>query len=464
MKIKPGTKFTLCSPDEQGSLDYTTTVILLNAYSSSDRRLIRSALKPSIKKNKLIPAEIDAYNLCIHEYTHYLDLHTTLWGLEFLNRRSAALSKILKQGKSALSVTMLNTAEIMMHKDFNLVLHRVRLQNLVTKHCLTYSEKYGTVIIVHLYSNDVLIAETSLSMLSILEANAIANEFEGEYHWIGCTKGKVDARQHGRIEAKYAQLLEDSSRLEYNIIHILVAIHFPAHTLRHRLKLVSTLCQLALDISSIDLSMLANKINDAIKNKYLGDALCNDLCRGMSRQVVVFYLVLWLYGYTQEAEMTTDQVAQYFEGPIHQLLDDMLRRFGLEHPLSQKLSDFEFSNSIELLRRNRRKFILPGALRAATFNRKIRKSQLSTGQAFRRLLLPDIILDDHSKVRPPSRIRASVLHYWDRMYDECTNLDEMVEDPDVMKKFHMHPNSFGPMQNRRQIHAMQRLQMDYNES
>jgi hypothetical protein len=55
MKIKPGTKFTLCSPDEQGSLDYTTTVILLNAYSSSDRRLIRSALKPSIKKKQADP-------------------------------------------------------------------------------------------------------------------------------------------------------------------------------------------------------------------------------------------------------------------------------------------------------------------------------------------------------------------------------------------------------------------------
>jgi hypothetical protein len=463
MKIKPGTKFTLCSPDEQGSLDYTTTVILLNSYSSSDRSLIRSALKPSIKKNKLIPAEINAYNLCIHEYTHYLDLHTTLWGLEFLNRRSAALSKVLKQGKSALSVTMLNAAEIMMHEDFNLVLSRVRLQNLVTKHCLTYSEKYGTVIIVHLYINDVLIAETSVSMLSILEANAIANEFEGEYHWISCTKGSVDPQQHCRIEAKYAQLLEDSSRLEYNVIHILVAIHFPAHTLRHRLKLVSTLCQLALDISSLDMSMLANKINDFIKNKYLGDALCNDLCRGMSRQVVVFYLVLWLYGYTQQTEMTTDQVAKYFEGPIHQLLNDMLKSFGIEHPLSQDLSDLEFDNSRKLLRKNRGKFMLPGALRAAAFNRKIRKSQLSTGQAFRRLLLPDIILDDHSKVRPPSRIGANVLHYWDRMYDECSELDEMVRDPDVMKKFHMDPDSFGPMQHRREIHAMQRLQMDYDE-
>ena len=464
MKITKGTKFNLCSPDELGSLDYITSVILFNAYTASDVKLIRSALNPSVRKKKLIPAEIDIYNLCIHEYTHYLDLHTTLWGGEFLARRCMALSKILEQGESAVPVTMLNAAEIMMHKDFNKVHHSVRLENLVTRHGLSYSEKYGTVIIVHLYIGETLIAETSISMLSILEANAVANEFEGEYHWIGCAQGGVDSMQLGRIDAKYAQLLKDSSRLEYNIIHILVAIHFSAHSLRHRLKLVSTLCQLALDASAIDLAMLANKINDFIQNKYLGDALCNDLCRGMSRQVVVFYLVLWLYGYVQESEMSTEQVAECFDGDIHKLLDDMLACFGLEYPLSRIASDQEFVFSMNLLRGERGKFLLPGALGAAAFNRKIRKSQLSTSKSFRKLRLPDIILDDNCKVRAPTRIGANVVLHWDRMYGECSELNEMVKNPEIMQKFHMHPDNFGPMQKRREIHAAQRSQTSPDEA
>lgn len=463
MKIKPGTKFALCSPDEQGSLDYTTSVILLNAYSSSDRSLIRSAIRPSIRKNKLFPKEIDVYNLCVHEYTHYLDLHSTVWGAQFLSRRCRALSRILEQGKEALSVTMLNTAEIMMHEDFNKVHHNVRLERLVTKHGLTYSERYGTVIVVHLYRDGTLIAETSVSMLSILEANAVANEFEGEYHWVGCTQGEVSAHQHGRIEAKYAQLLQDSSRLEYNIIHILVAIHFPTHTLRHRLRLVSTLCQLALDIDSLDLSMLANVINDRIKNKYLGDALCNDLCRGMSRQVVAFYLVLWLYDYIQHAGLSFDVVANYFESDLGQLIDDMLEAFGLEMPLSRHMSDFEFRTYKNTLRKECGKFILLGAFKAAAHNRRVRKSQLFTGKALRKLLLPDIVLDDLTTVRALSRIKASVVPHWDNMYEECSELDGMVKDPDVMRKFHMSPDEVGPMQMRRERQRQQRMQMQFDE-
>ncbi|WP_206224697.1 hypothetical protein, partial [Pseudomonas viridiflava] len=94
---------------------------------SYDRGLLRSALRPSIRKNKLLPREIDAYNLCIHEYTHYLDLHCTVWGMEFVSRRCRALSRILEHGEEAVSVTMLNTAEILMHKDFEKVHQKLKL-------------------------------------------------------------------------------------------------------------------------------------------------------------------------------------------------------------------------------------------------------------------------------------------------------------------------------------------------
>ncbi|HCF1490509.1 TPA: hypothetical protein NH848_003194 [Pseudomonas aeruginosa] len=463
IRVNPGVKFTLRSPDDEGCLDFTTSVILLNAYSAPNKKLIRSALNPNARKSKLIPEEINAYNLFIHEYTHYLDLTTTTWGMEFLCRRSIALSKILAQGKSALSVAMLNAAEIQMHDDFNLVHRQVKLENLVTKHELIYSERHGTVIIIHLYINDYLVAKTSVSMLSILEANAVAHEYEGEYKWVACTKGNVDKLQHGRIDAKFTQLLENSNRLEYNIIHILVAIHFPKQSLRHRLKIVSTLCHIALNMSSLDLAILANIINDRIFNKHLGDALCNDLCRGMSRQVVVFYLVLMLYEYIEEVGFTTERIAQKIEGDLLQLVNEMLLHQGFEHPLSQRLSDLEFGTYIKALRRDRGKFIMPGTLRAAAFNRKLLSYNRSTSRAFRRLKLPDIILDDHSKIRAPSRIRSNVAAHWESMYDECSELDYLAKDPDVMKKFHMPPGVIGPMQQRREIHFRQLMNMKFDE-
>ncbi|HGM4730956.1 TPA: hypothetical protein ACKPY4_003935, partial [Pseudomonas aeruginosa] len=62
IRVNPGVKFTLRSPDDEGCLDFTTSVILLNAYSAPNKKLIRSALNPNARKSKLIPEEINAYN------------------------------------------------------------------------------------------------------------------------------------------------------------------------------------------------------------------------------------------------------------------------------------------------------------------------------------------------------------------------------------------------------------------
>jgi hypothetical protein len=460
MKFTRDYKLNLCSPDSDGRLDYTTSVILLNKYSRGDKKLIKSALSPSIRKGKLSPKEMDAYNLIIHELTHYLDLTTTIWGAEFLLRRNAALSTIIEKGRDSVSVAMLNVAEILMHKEFDHVYHEVKLENLLLKHTLQYSEQHGTVVIVHLNVNGALAAETSVSMLSILEANAISNEFEGEFKWVSCTIGRLEKFQEDRIEAKFSQLLSDSSRLEYNIIHILVATHFSEHSLRHRLRFVSVLCELALNISSDRLSVLANKINDRMLNKYLGDALCNDLCRGMSRQVVTFYLVLMVYDYIKHVNLSVEEVAALLEEAPSRLIADTLDAFEVEFPPSEDISSFEYAFTLRLLRQQRSKFLLPGFVSSASFNRRLRQKMLSTSSMYKKLRLPDILLDDHTKIRLPTRLNANVEGHWSDIYEECSLLNEFVEDPEVMKKFHMKPGLYGPMQTRRAIHAQQLQELE----
>ena len=49
------------------------------------------------------------------------------------------------------------------------------------------------------------------------------------------------------------------------------------------------------------------------------------------------------------------------------------------------------------------------------------------------------------------------------MYDECSELDYLAKDPDVMKKFHMPPGVIGPMQQRREIHFRQLMNMKFDE-
>lgn len=452
-------KNVLCSPDVEGYLDYVTSIVNFRKYEGRHKRILRKAINPKPGSNKVDFELIEAVKLVVHELTHYLDLTTTVWGVEFLIRRDIALASISKEGSEAVNVSMLNVSEILMHKELVKIHRTVRLENIKLKHAVVYNAKYGAIIIVHLFKHGDFVAEVSLSMLSLLEANAVAHEMIAEMKWISKVCGGLSNYHEQRIASRLDEIIKDPNRLEYNILHMLIKVHFPNISLISRLAFSIAIFDFSLNISGMDMSSLANLLVRTIENQKVGDALCNDLCRGMSRHIVAFKMVLLIYQYTEEAGLSVEELATIIsENPLG-LIVAALSHFGRELPSYSdawfSFSDLEYNVGIRHLRSRKGKFEPKGHISSMLKNRALRRSSKYIADNLKRYKLPDLLLDDEARFKMPTRQRYNIIKHWDDMYDECLMLNKLVKSPDVLKKFHLKPDEWGPMQELRYRMLMQ---------
>lgn len=438
----------LSSPDDEGSLDYLTSVITLFKYSADDRALLRKAVTPKPNSKIVDFKSIEAYKLLVHEYTHYLDLTTTVWGAEYLNRRNSALDRVLSDGPEAISVAMLNTAEILIHKELVKVHKPVKFIEVKTKYELVYSERHGVVVIIYVYVGDELVAQTPLSMLSLLEANAVAHEMMAEVKWVSIVLGGLDTYQEQRINSRFDEVIKDPERLEYNILHVLIRIHFPGLNFISRLKLAVAIFDFSLNASSIAMSAIANVIIRMFNESDRADAICNDLCRGMSRHLIAFKTILLLYRYVEDSGLDLNSVAGMVDVDPLKLIVSVFAYFDLDLPGYGEfsISDFEYCTYIGFLRAKRSRFEFVGHIGSMLRNRRVRKLTPFVVDNIRRLKLPDVILDDLTTFRMPGGLRYDVYAHCDRNYEECLGIRKLIKDKDLMKKFHMKPGEWGPMQ------------------
>lgn len=443
-------KNILCSPDVEGFLDYVTSIVNFRKYEGRHKGLLRKAIQPKPGSNNVDFTLIEAFKLIVHELTHYLDLTTTVWGVEFLLRRDIALSSISDVGSEAVDVSMLNVSEILMHEDLVKVHRSVRLENLKLKHAVTYSEKYGPMIMVHMFKHGDLVAEVPISMLSLLEANAVANEMFAEVKWITTVCGGLSDFHEQRIASRLDEIIKDPSRLEYNILHLLIKVHFDRLDFLSRLGFSVAIFNFTLNISGVDMSAMANFLVITIQDLKVGDALCNDLCRGMSRHVIAFKLVLLVYQYVKEVGLEDLELTQILaENPIG-IIVSTLSYFGYDLPSYSgeffSFSDFEYNAGVKLLRRRKGKFEPEGHIASMLKNRRLRRCSRYIAHNLREYKLPDLLLDDEARFKMSTRQRYNVLVHWEGMYEECLMLNKLVKRPEIMKKFHLGLDQWGPMQ------------------
>ncbi|SDN61941.1 hypothetical protein SAMN04490179_5097 [Pseudomonas antarctica] len=441
-------KLVMCSPGDDGYIDYGSSIVNIVKYTSRDKKVLRRAIKPKIGSGRFDVAAVQAARLITHEYTHYLDLTTTVWGLEFIVRRNLAYQAIDAGAdieSKAVEVAMLNYAEILMHKGLVKVYGHVPIEDVVTKHSLSRNEKYGTIIMIHLMKGEGRIADVPVSMLSLLEANAVANELMGEALWIERVFGEVSSFHKNRISSNLDSIMKNVNALEYNAFHLLVVIHFPRLTIFDRLRLVGAVADFALNISGMHLSHVANTIFRSILNSTLRNALCNELCRGMSRQVVAFKVLLFIYQYTQENELSDEGVSEKLKSPL-ELICSALQYFGcdLQAVNVRSMSDFEYCFSVSMLRGLRRKFEPAGHVEAMLRNRRARKNTVFISEKFGFFKLPDLYLFDDKYFKMPNRQRFNLWSYYESIYDVYRQLNKFMNDPDRFRKQQL-PLGFGPM-------------------
>ena len=293
----------LATPDHEAYFDFCSNVIQLKVYDSTYRNAFQRAISWEPGDPPLSHRDADFRALLKHEVTHFLDVSTTAWGRQYSYRKLRFI-RLLREQDPAVSdardVFALESGEIEMHSSL------VRAGKVPPAECetiqnqLIYTEEYGTCLLLHYVKGSRIEHSVPVSVLSLLEANATASEF---LSLLQCANAQDDVVERSLsladIKRRFDNLLNDRARLEYAALLHVTRVHFSNLELDELLGLVSATARFALDLSDLEMSMLANDIEGSFLNKEQGHALANELRRGSHRQLIYFKSVLFLYGWLQ---------------------------------------------------------------------------------------------------------------------------------------------------------------------
>ncbi|WP_017196888.1 Arc family DNA-binding protein, partial [Acinetobacter venetianus] len=159
--------YSASSFDAEGKIYFTNLISYIHKYSDQDMSEFLNSLKnnshdeyiKSIKNEYQLYRVIDFKSLIIHEQTHFLDLTSSLWGLEFsIRKNNVFLTKNnVEEQKNALNVFSLNYSELLkmhrpLNKNDNLLFDYRKVINY--KHFYYYDENVGVCLEIQLnYKN-----------------------------------------------------------------------------------------------------------------------------------------------------------------------------------------------------------------------------------------------------------------------------------------------------------------------
>ncbi len=422
-----------------GSFDFYSGLIEIEKYEARLKDQIEIILcAPPESLNEGWQA--DVLSLFVHEYTHYLDLTCTTWGLEFLLRKNnviKSLSDKMNLEKYS-SVFMLNFAEIELHSKL-LNVHRtdIKLTDCKTEHAALYNEKYGPIIVVYFLANgDEKVLSTPLSMLSVLESNAYASE-------ILCKIRFLEANNNSDgivfLKKEVNDYLNSPELSEYTLLLILCRKHFEYLSLKECLNFYQSLVWRILNMNVLNLSIISAFLKFTFLNQYVGNAICKDLQRGMSRQVVVFKLILMLHQFVNESKKKSELIDLLKNNPKM-----ILRVFFEENSISvvESLDVGEWTEfTVHLDTAEACSSLQEKEFIADSSRHNHQKFQHSSWDklSLADFFLPDALLSDGTVISAPSRINLDVVDYFDRHLPIMNKVERIYKETDV-SKFHMHPD------------------------
>lgn len=336
--------------------------------------------------------------------------------------RKLRFIRLLRERDPAVSdardVFALESGEIELHSSL------VRAGNVPPTECetiqnqLIYTEKYGICLLLHYVKGDRIEHSVPVSVLSLLEANATASEFLSLLQCANAQDDVVDRRLSlADIKRRFDNLLNDRARLEYAALLHVTRVHFSNLELDELLGLVSATARFALDLSDLEMSMLANDIERSFLNKELGHALAMELRRGSHRQLIYFKSVLFLYGWLQcvdpgERDACLQMVRRSPAAAIRRMWDEGFGRQLVE----DHAEDFAENGAahVEMLM-SEHPILADG--RILSESRLHNASRLRSSSAgllsFRDLRLLDGLFKDGEALRFPNRIEIDSVAYYE---------------------------------------------------
>lgn len=418
----------------EASFDFISNLIVLESREEKHKEAIEKLLNTNIYDDiqlKLDMFEINILSTLYHEITHFLDLTTTTWGLEFIIRKTLFINKKNLQSQK---VFELNAAEIELHYKYTRTYENspsIGLLNCITTHGILYDEKYGALILLIFFTKDKKVLETPISMLSVLETNAYCSEILTK---IRCIKINPDYNEQ-RIQLKLLNTevnlyLNSSEDSEYKALFILAKNHFPFLNLEELCTFLKMLINNILNFE-MELSMVSGIIHSSFINKSIGKAITHDLNRGMSRHIVIFKFILFIFSFINENEDSEDLKTELKNKP-QAVIDKFYKEFLRLTPLY----GINFDNSKKILEKQIKIFDTSAILESIDVNKNLVISNLDCINNISNFKLFDIYLGDATIIQVPNRLNTNIDLYSSN--SDILYINKIIK-ADKIKKFHVHP-------------------------
>lgn len=432
---------SLSTPNVNGRFDYGSNLIELDRYDSRHKAFIEQALrfpKASIDKDYHSVQKVRAYAL--HEVTHFIDFTTTLWGVEYIARKSALLGKLISGAdfQQALDVFMLNASEIEMHDDLKEGDGSIELLSCdVVSHAVMYDKAHGGYIYICFLNKGEIVYKTPVSMLSVIESNAFSNEFIGllvDLEKVEDVVGREIEKQ--RIERELNGYLDSPEFSEYTVFIYLAKKHFSCFDLKDVLSLVSSLCRFSMSISTVDMAKMANILEGSFKEQVVGNQICMDMRRGGCRHVLCFKTLLFLYGWVEEmsGSMRESLLDNLRRRPFDTICLLWKERFNVD--VIWSLAELEFGVMCRSIKES--SILLDHYMveESKKANGGV-SSRIPPGMiGIERLKAPNILLGDCEEVKLPNGFDMSSMCYFDENIDKFIKINQAYSTKKACK-FHM---------------------------
>ncbi|WP_339541388.1 hypothetical protein [Pseudomonas sp. RA_5y_Pfl1_P24] len=433
--------------NELGYFDFYTNLIEIRNYTAPAKSVLEEALRETLpnKWDEYWPVRVNFRSLVVHEATHFNDCVTTSWGLEFLFRK-LNLMKRISEGLSveqALSVFYLNVSELRSHKEL-LELGEFQLSRTTSMtHEVVVDDRFGPLIFVIYNCGDEVIQKVPLSMLAVLEANALANETLVKIVAAEALEACSEKDEYlDEVNRDFQKILDDKERSEYTVLISLVKLHFRELTLREQLVFTATLCRFTLDVNMIACSAISSYIERFFLNEYAGATLSQDMRREGSRAVIFFKTALFIYGWMQTSNYSTRvHVLKLLKtNPLAVILKFWASRvngFLMHYGMTDS---FMFSSSLKNITELSSAIDEEIIRSCSLYNRSVLSERPLGVCDLSEVRLLDVFLSDETEICVPNRVDFSISDYLIGNVDIFNKTEEYCRL--AVSKFFMRPEDF----------------------
>ncbi|MCK9490746.1 MAG: hypothetical protein M0Q24_01540 [Sulfurimonas sp.] len=417
--------------------DHLSYRIELHKYGSHFKNDIEETLKlnsTSEISKKEFDAMMNIHSILWHEYTHFLDHSTTLWGLEYNIRTLNLYSAIREKNDEEYiddryEVFCLNLAEERLHKL--ITKHKSSTNEYTVGYRLNYDKELGVYAQYSLYDKTTAIKDTifnidmadpvcevPLSMLAVIEANAYAQEILFKFNTI--KRYKINEKEEiKKLREELNNDINNCEMSEYTIMIRHALQVFPCLDFIKVLEIVSAVSRLVLNMP---IFLFGTVNHHYIKSVFKSEAeyvkyLIHDHARGSSRASFYLMFIQWLSG--EHAESTEfnieDELDKIITGVTNGRMTlnsvDSMYKLELETALKFILEK-EYSNPLGKIS-----------------NINIEQAHLYKNFEFNfsKLLLPEFMLKDGEIVQMPQSLNLNLEEYADEIWDEYSKVDDLIQ-------------------------------------